>query len=829
MGTNIKFGEVKERKLDFQPVDIGINGHVIFCNGYLSSPKKNPGSFLNVILDKVPDDISQNPFHGANMSEKSLTSGADILTNKELEFENRQGGGTMFSENNYDKTEYFRWLFSTKEQFEGYWEGYDNVSQKRYSQVFKEYFHAQGNAHFINGSHGLQSSGVHRVEHGIAQGYAWAKENWKIKKFLDVDSKKEKDPSVMAYSPNYQPITVVGHSQGVAIAAGVALGVLYYAHELGWSEIPINLLFLATHQPQGLDGENYETFKKYYFEDFINEWILEWIADIFSKEKLKQKEGIYEKMNDFLGFGWGGLSQRAVQFTFPNDRALFITRMGDIPHIKNACNEVDALQIASWYYYQGELKDINLKREDDGYIFPKRLLNKAFNPDGSLKQGGKTYKETVRDYWKIYIDYKDYRNKVSFNDQLKYAQAKSPIQDSNLLPSWFKFILDKAIQEIEKGKRDLYLKSELYRKKLNALMAFALVHEMELQAHFAPVGLMFDQGTLSDWDKYQDQTIWDRIKEAGKEIFYRVNYSKAVLSLPDKIKEDKAFVEGEGKNRLINTAIVNNDKIKEWIDKAKEELKVEQNWYTDVEQWWQGNKEYEGSGWGHGARTELYNALGMDDDADNLIEAGMLSMLQRGKIKIKDKSRLAKKLTEDPALQNREKDIAKIIVNDPRYLKENFTYKYEGNQGIQFGGKRAEGSMWKQFVMPFSPKYKDTWKVAANELTWLVRSASVETKVKIKKDGSIIMYHSFEDKFDLRPSSNGERSIEYDVVSIVTGFLYHDAAGGNDLMKIEADWSNDYSRLEVVNKSGDEEAIKKLGNEMADELKDFFKSLPIFK
>ena len=102
--------------------------------------------------------------------------------------------------------------------------------------------------------------------------------------------------------------------------------------------------------------------------------------------------------------------------------------------------------------------------------------------------------------------------------------------------------------------------------------------------------------------------------------------------------------------------------------------------------------------------------------------------------------------------------------------------------------------MWDQFKNPFSPKYRDTWKVAANELTWLLRSIAVRSKAKVYKNGMVIINHSFSDIFDLRPSDGGERSIEYDVVSIITGFLYHDLAGGNDLMKVKGDWNNEYTK-----------------------------------
>ncbi|MGL6126639.1 hypothetical protein BBI01_22050 [Chryseobacterium artocarpi] len=769
-----------------------LNGDVIFCNGYLSSPKKNPGSYLNVIMNKVPDDVKQNPLRGANMSEKKITDVADIMTNDELEFIDRQGGGTLYSDKNYKDTEYFRWMFSAKEQFEGYWEGYDNVSKKRYSQIFKEYFHAQGNAHFINGSHGLQSSGAHRVEHGIAQGYSWARQKWNIKEKKEIEKLKEKNPGALSYSPQYKPVTVVGHSQGAAIAAGVALGIIYYAYEMGWEEIPINILFLGTHQPQGLYGKDYESFKSYYFEDFINEWVLEWLADIFTNEKLYQNKGIYEKMNELLGDNsWGGLINRAVQFTFPNDRALFVTRMGDIPYVKNACNEKDNLYIESWGYHGGGLSDGFFL--DDGYQFPKRLLDKVFNDDGSPNEKAPTFRQRVKEYWKVYQEYAQYRSIVKANPSKKYAPAEYAIPKiDSILPSWFKNIMMNAIAKAEGTKQKAYMQSELYRKKLNALLAFAKVHEMELQAHFAPVGLMFNKGVLSDWEEYQDQTIWDRIQDTGKDIFYKVNYSAGSTN-EQKKKEEKAFVEGEGKSRMVKTSIANTPGIKEWVDKAKEELKVEKHWYSNILEWWKGDKEYDGSGWGHGARQSFAKAIGLDDgEVNSLFEAGIYSMLQTGEVDISNSPRLIRKINNDIAFIEYEKDIMKLIINDQKYKKESFKTK-EIVKGIQLGGKRTEGEMLNQFKYFFSTKYLDTWKVAANELTWLLRSIGVTSIANVDINGNITISHKFEDTFDLRPSGDGSRSIEYDTVSIIAGFLYHDIAGGNDLMKVKGKWSNTYT------------------------------------
>ena len=56
------------------------------------------------------------------------------------------------------------------------------------------------------------------------------------------------------------------------------------------------------------------------------------------------------------------------------------------------------------------------------------------------------------------------------------------------------------------------------------------------------------------------------------------------------------------------------------------------------------------------------------------------------------------------------------------------------------------------------------------------------------------------------------------MVSIISGFLYHDIAGGNDLMKVKGNWSNQYSKKDVEWKAnGDkiiEEGMKKWKEKM---------------
>ena len=87
----------------------------------------------------------------------------------------------------------------------------------------------------------------------------------------------------------------------------------------------------------------------------------------------------------------------------------------------------------------------------------------------------------------------------------------------------------------------------------------------------------------------------------------------------------------------------------------------------------------------------------------------------------------------------------------PRFITlQYFTFNFvhpdpTKRNGIQLGGKRAEGDILDQFKMPFSAKYKDTWKVASNELTWLLRSINLVFKARVSKDGSVKISYKFED------------------------------------------------------------------------------------
>ena len=196
--------------------------------------------------------------------------------------------------------------------------------------------------------------------------------------------------------------------------------------------------------------------------------------------------------------------------------------------------------------------------------------------------------------------------------------------------------------------------------------------------------------------------------------------------------------------------------------------------------------KYSVTGWGHKIMQTIYDKLKLDGKASNIVTVGIMSVLQADEVNLEGK--VLDKIANDPATIKYETEIIKKTKTDPRFGKEDFSYSM--NKVIQMGGKRAEGDMWEQAKDPLNPQYIDTWKVATNELTWLIRSVKVESLINVNAEGKMTITHSFEDVFDLRPSEG--RSEAYNTVTKISGFLYHDIIGGNDQMKVKATWQKSY-------------------------------------
>jgi RHS repeat-associated protein len=125
----------------------------------------------------------------------------------------------------------------------------------------------------------------------------------------------------------------------------------------------------------------------------------------------------------------------------------------------------------------------------------------------------------------------------------------------------------------------------------------------------------------------------------------------------------------------------------------------------------------------------------------------------------------------DPAMIELEQSIIADIELDERYRNEPFSYVVDP-ETVAFGGSRAPADMREQALAPWKPEYRDTWRVAANELTWLVRAAGVGATVYVQEDGSFIIDYHLTDRLDLRP--NRPEGNPYNNITAILGLVYHD-------------------------------------------------------
>ncbi len=215
-----------------------LEGEIIFANGYLSS---SLGGSLNAMLDLHPDDPNPKLYRGHNVNEANKIDPEDIQLHSEVEEINALTDAQIEQDEDDKKlvipiafpvsmmppTPSLRTInikfkvpkfmkavpdFTQKEfkdTFYGYWNSIENDNGG--SDTYAKYFNAT-KQHFLNGSHGLGSNAAHRLDHGLAQGYHWARFQWAILPKQEVEETKKKMPYIESFSPAYKPITVVMHS-----------------------------------------------------------------------------------------------------------------------------------------------------------------------------------------------------------------------------------------------------------------------------------------------------------------------------------------------------------------------------------------------------------------------------------------------------------------------------------------------------------------------------------------------------------------------------------------------------------------------------------------
>jgi len=204
------------------------------------------------------------------------------------------------------------------------------------------------------------------------------------------------------------------------------------------------------------------------------------------------------------------------------------------------------------------------------------------------------------------------------------------------------------------------------------------------------------------------------------------------------------------------------------------------NWFTGA------NVGYTGSGWGHGPRRALAGLFHLGNNANNLVELGLQSQLQNTRVNLTGS--LLNGLKTDPAQRAFQNKIIALLKADPRFGKLSFTIK--GGEVIGFGGDRwsSKDEKWGSLSGANPLAHGETWDVAGNPLTWAVRHAEVDYTATVKSDGTIVIDYHLSDTLDL--SAQKGRSEAYNNISSATGYLYHDVAGGNKDIKVNADWQS---------------------------------------
>lgn len=520
-------------------------GRIAFVNGYHAD---SPGGVWNAVLDIDPDHPHFGKLDGDNLDEKDRDSDNDVYTQQENEediireeeliaLEKKLGIKNGIQRLNIKKE--IKEIEKRRDKFYGYWNLRENGLKA--SQLYATYFNAENHQYFVNGSHGLASSAAHRIDHAIALGYVWAKKFWGIKPKTEIDQQKIEDPYQETFSPAYTPVSIVGHSQGSTGAFGFALGVLHYAAELKWDAVPINLIVLGTHQPKNLTGDEYEEYV-YTIRNFyeVNANIFEgrfWrgvfgkkdkkvqkhlsrLAQIFSFRfnKIKKDRGIYEHLKELQMFNT--LKERAIQFTFANDRPDFTAKDGDIPEIDNACNAKGSFSLYSIEFFEkesdmpaGYLEKYQKRRlliDNPGvvlipkYVANQRVVLKKKKKKEKLKEVQAAPENDDFNLWDTYVNVaKDWGNAFSIFYFLRKEVAKNNTA--------------KTRKKLRKAKRDM-------------IYQYGRVQEADLYTHFTPVSLVINELLLEDWDKILPDdsigirsSVWDRMASVGDAKFYRVN------------------------------------------------------------------------------------------------------------------------------------------------------------------------------------------------------------------------------------------------------------------------------------------------------------------
>jgi len=244
------------------------------------------------------------------------------------------------------------------------------------------------------------------------------------------------------------------------------------------------------------------------------------LAQIFSFRfnKIKKDRGIYEHLKEIHMFKI--LKERAIQFTFANDRPDFTSKDGDIPEIDNACNAKGSFSLYSIEFFEkesdmpaGYLEKYQKRRlpiDKPGvvlipkYIANQRVVLKKEKKEEELTEVLSAPENDDFNIWDTYVNLaKDWGNAFS-----AFYFLRKEVQDDNTA---------KGRKKLRKAKREM-------------IYQYGRVQEADLYTHFTPVSLVINKLLLEDWDRLVPDdnigiysSIWDRMASVGDAKFYRVD------------------------------------------------------------------------------------------------------------------------------------------------------------------------------------------------------------------------------------------------------------------------------------------------------------------
>jgi RHS repeat-associated protein len=210
------------------------------------------------------------------------------------------------------------------------------------------------------------------------------------------------------------------------------------------------------------------------------------------------------------------------------------------------------------------------------------------------------------------------------------------------------------------------------------------------------------------------------------------------------------------------------------------------SFWSSVSNWWTGN----GTGWGHPVRRAIAERLDLPKTASNLPEFLIHSMLHEPSITltgyddVKGANDALPEVQRDPAFLEVQDNLIQEVQNNPKYGDEAFT---DGGNFYwpEFGGNRDPEDMGQQILNP--GEYQNTWEVARNQLTWMIRHATVGGRADVAADGSMQITWTLHDVAYLTPKTT--RSDAYNIAVSNLGFIYHNLLGGSTKMEVNANWT----------------------------------------